>query len=55
MLCHTQLGKTPLHVATENGHQASVALLVDHKADANVIDNVSFQTYLPVVKCASNC
>ena len=50
-----QLGRTALYLAAEKGHQASVALLLDHKADANVIDNVCFQAFSPVVKCISNC
>ena len=37
-----QMGRTALHVAAEKGHQACVALLVDYKADVEVVDNVGF-------------
>jgi ankyrin repeat protein len=39
-------GETPLHYATENGHQEVVKLLLDKDADPNIRENRSGATPL---------
>ena len=36
-----QDGTTALHLAAQNNHSTVVTLLLDHKVDVNVADNVS--------------
>ena len=40
MSCSLQYGRTPLHVAAENGHTDVVDILLKHGADVNTQDKV---------------
>ena len=41
LLLFSQVGKTPLYVASEKGHTGIVELLLQHNADPNISEEVS--------------
>ena len=41
MICSLQDGQTPLHIACEKGHESTVLVLLQNKADPNLKDKVT--------------